>query len=175
MRVVYNRKWAMPNKWTFKIDPIKRLVNKYVGDGLGWIDPFAGENSLAEITNDLNPERPTKFHLKAEDFLNQLEGQFNGVLFDPPYSNRQIKEVYESVGLKFTQEDSQGLFIHEKRIAASKIKLGGLAICCGWNSNGFGKNLGFEIVEILLVAHGSMHNDTIVTVERKFSDNLFNQ
>lgn len=26
---------------------------------------------------------------------------------------------------------------------------------------------GFEIIEILLVAHGGMHNDTIVTVERK--------
>jgi len=29
-----------------------------------------------------------------------------------------------------------------------------------------GKNRGFEIVEILLVAHGGHHNDTIVTVEK---------
>lgn len=47
------------------------------------------------------------------------------------------------------------------------IKPNGLAISCGWNSGGFGKMLGFEIVEILLVAHGGNHNDTIVTVERK--------
>lgn len=33
--------------------------------------------------------------------------------------------------------------------------------------NGIGKTRGFEIVEILLVAHGGNHNDTIVTVERK--------
>lgn len=32
---------------------------------------------------------------------------------------------------------------------------------------GIGKKNGFEIIEILLVAHGGMHNDTIVTVERK--------
>jgi len=45
--------------------------------------------------------------------------------------------------------------------------LGGIAISFGWNSNGFGKKLGFEIIEILIVPHGSSHNDTIVTIERK--------
>jgi hypothetical protein len=32
-----------------------------------------------------------------------------------------------------------------------------------------GKNRGFEIVEILIVAHGGHHNDTLVTVERKLT------
>ena len=45
-------------------------------------------------------------------------------------------------------------------------------ISFGWNSIGFGKNRGFEIIEILLVAHGGTKNDTIVTVERK-TNNLF--
>ena len=44
---------------------------------------------------------------------------------------------------------------------------GGFCISFGWNSNGMGKNRGFEIVEILLVAHGGHHNDTIVTVEKR--------
>lgn len=48
-----------------------------------------------------------------------------------------------------------------------KIVPGGLAISCGWNSNGFGRNRGFELVRVLLVAHGQHHNDTIVIVERK--------
>lgn len=42
-----------------------------------------------------------------------------------------------------------------------------------WNSGGFGKNLGFEMIEILLVPHGGHHNDTIVTVERKFTIEMF--
>ena len=37
----------------------------------------------------------------------------------------------------------------------------------GWNSGGIGKTKGFEIVEILMVAHGGWHNDTIVTIEKK--------
>lgn len=31
----------MPNKWTFEIPPIKKLIYKYGGDFKGWIDPFA--------------------------------------------------------------------------------------------------------------------------------------
>lgn len=44
---------------------------------------------------------------------------------------------------------------------------GGIVITCGWNSGGIGKKYGFEIEEILLVAHGGWHNDTIVVVDRK--------
>ena len=40
--MIMRRVWAMPNKWTFQIKPIKGLLDKYVSDGKGWIDPFAG-------------------------------------------------------------------------------------------------------------------------------------
>jgi len=48
--------------------------------------------------------------------------------------------------------------------------LGGLAIVCGWNSNGVGKSRGFELIDGLVVAHGLHHNDTIVTVEIKIKE-----
>ena len=96
--VKFNRVWAMPNKWTFEIDPIRKLIGRYINTGQGWIDPFAGKNSPAEITNDLNPKRNTVYHMHAKDFANMLEGQFHGVLFDPPYSLRQTKECYEGIG-----------------------------------------------------------------------------
>jgi hypothetical protein len=37
----------------------------------------------------------------------------------------------------------------------------------GWNSTGMGQKRGYEIIEILIVAHGSAHNDTICMAERK--------
>ena len=165
--MIINRKWAMPNRNTFLIKPIAILVRKYVGNGQGWIDPFAGENSPSEFTNDLNPNKPTKFHLHAKDFGLQLQGKYEGVLFDPPYSLRQVKECYDAIGVKLFQEDTQEFPQNVKKIIAQKIKNGGYAITFGWNSQGFGKSLGFEIVEILLIAHGRSHNDTIITVERK--------
>jgi len=37
----------------------------------------------------------------------------------------------------------------------------------GWNSCGMGDRHGFEQIEILLVAHGGAHNDTICLAERR--------
>ena len=172
--MIIQRKWAMPSKHTFTIKPISKLLHEYVGDGVNWIDPFAGENSPAEITNDINTDKPTMYHLHAKEFASQLKGEYNGVLFDPPYSLRQVKECYDSIGIQLFKDDSQRFPQNVKELITQKIKSGGYAITFGWNSQGFGKNLGFEIIEILLVAHGRSHNDTIVTVERKVP-NLFNQ
>lgn len=168
------RVWAMPNKWTFKIKPIKELLDKYVGNfGLNWIDPFAGMYSPAHITNDLNPKRNTTYHLDALDFCKQLEGYYDGVIFDPPYSSEQIKRMYESVGRKVTMNDTNAnYYARVIREIVPHIKLGGYAIRCGWNSNGFGKKYKFEMIEILLVAHGGAHNDTICTVEKKLNTTL---
>lgn len=159
--------FAMPSRWTFTIKPISQLLNKYVGDGEGWIDPFAGDNSPAENTNDLNPKSKSKTNMHALNFVKMIPGSFKGVLFDPPYSPRQIKECYNGIGLSSSGKDTQG-FSNVKREVSKKIIHNGLAICFGWNSNGFGKVLGFEMIEILIVSHGGNHNDTIVTVERKF-------
>ena len=166
--MIINRVWAMPNKWTFQIPPIAKLLFRYVGDGKGWIDPFAGMASFAEITNDLNPNKPTIYHMEAVDFIKQLQQNYKGILFDPPYSCRQVTECYQSIGLKASSMDTSSNFTSRVKDAAQdKITLGGYAISCGWNSGGFGKGRGFEIIEILLVAHGGSHNDTIVTVEQK--------
>ncbi len=167
--MIINRVRAMPNKWTFTIKPIKELLSRYVGDGKGWIDPFAGMYSPAEFTNDINPATPATFHLDALDFCRgKSMGILKGILFDPPYSYRQITEHYKNIGRKATQLDTSSNFYNRVMNAlCDEIKIDGYAISCGWNSNTFGKNRGFEIVEILLVAHGGHHNDTIVTVEKK--------
>jgi hypothetical protein len=165
------RAWAMPNKHTFLIKPIRELIKRYVGDGKNWIDPFAGENSPAKITNDLNPAKPTVHHLHAYEFIKVLTGEYDGCLFDPPYSLRQVKECYTSLGIELmTQKETQYFPTYIKDDISPKIKENGIVICCGWDSNGFGITRGFKLVEILLVAHGGRHNDTIITVERKLVD-----
>lgn len=163
-----NRVWAMPNKWTFTIPPITDLIKRYVKTGVDWIDPFAGMNSPAEFTNDLNPKMNAKQHLEAYEFCNNLADRYSGILFDPPYSYRQVTEHYKMICKKATQLDTSTQFYNRVMDpAAPKIKIGGYAISFGWNSVGFGKQRGFEIIEILLVCHGGHHNDTIVTVEKK--------
>ncbi|KKL94921.1 hypothetical protein LCGC14_1859880 [marine sediment metagenome] len=170
--MIISRVWSMPSKWTFTIKPIAELLSRYVGDGIGWVDPFAGENSPAEITNDLNPNRPTTHHLDALEFLLSLSGLYRGVLFDPPYSITQAKECYDGVGMQHlsVKPTSMQYWGNSKNEIARIIEHSGISICCGWTSQGMGKNRGFEMLEILLVPHGGSKNDTILTVERKLTD-----
>jgi hypothetical protein len=96
----------------------------------------------------------------------------DAVLFDPPYSPRQIAEVYASIGRACSTQDTQNARLYrEARVRlASMLKPGGIGISCGWNSTGFGAD--FKVEELLLIAHGGAHNDTIVTVERKMQGQL---
>lgn len=163
------RAWAMPNKNTFDIKPIKELILEEMPNNYGWIDPYANKNKLAMWTNDLNPKYDTNFHLDALDFLKTFkDNSVDGVLFDPPYSPRQVMECYQGVGKKVTQKDTSASFWSlQKKELSRIIKPNGKIITFGWNSGGVGKSNGFEITRILLVAHGGWHNDTICTVEIK--------
>lgn len=158
----------MPNRNTFTIKPIAELLKEEVDEGL-WIDPFCGENSPAHITNDLKPEISADFNVDAIDFLKMFDDEsVDGILYDPPYSVRQVAECYKHVGYVVTQETTRANFWSDtKKEIARIIKPGGKVISCGWNSGGVGKVLGFEITRVLLIPHGGIHNDTIVTVEVK--------
>ena len=164
------RIWAMPNKETFSILPIKKLLSEEVREGL-WIDPFSNGKRLIDTTiiNDLNPDIPADYHMDALDFLKLFDsGSVDGVLYDPPYSLRQVVECYKGFGKEVTQETTQASWRSRHLDEIARIlKPGGKAICFGWNSSGVGKTRGFELHRILLVPHGGSKNDTIVTVEYK--------
>jgi hypothetical protein len=169
--MLIERKWAMPNSKTFEIKPIKELIEETILPGEIWIDPFANDSKIATITNDLNPKFDTDYHMDALDFLKMFDdNSIDGVLYDAPYSSRQVVECYKGVGKEITKETTQSIFWskHKDEIARI-IKLNGKTVSCGWNSQGVGKNRGFELKRTLLVPHGGSHNDTIVTVEQKVS------
>lgn len=161
------RKWAMPNKCTFTIRPIGDLLKEEMTGGL-WVDPFAGEHSPASITNDLNTERPTDYHMDAVEFLRMFpDNSVDGVLYDPPYSQRQVKECYDGIQGGLQWDGRMTFWSESKNDVARIIKPGGKAICFGWNSMGLGSKRGFAMRRILLVPHGGSRNDTICTVEVK--------
>ena len=168
--MIITRQWAMPNKNTFSIRPIGQLIDKYL-TGFS-VDPFANTNRLATVTNDLDESYGTDFCMDAMDFLKTLDdNSVDTVLFDPPYSPRQVSEVYKELGMSVNMQTTQSSFWGNLKKEITRItKADGLVITCGWNSGGIGMTAGFEIVEILMVAHGGWHNDTIVTVERKQAD-----
>lgn len=147
-----SRVWCMPNKETFTIKPIKELIGKYKVGGK-WLDPF-----------------PYPFKEDALIYLKRFENKsVDGVLFDPPYSPRQLKECYDDLGLVL-HDTKSSVWKEWKNEIARVIKPNGLCLSFGWSTNGLGKERGFEIVEILLVAHGGNHNDTICVVEKRVGE-----
>lgn len=168
-----SRQWAMPSKNTFSIKPIKELIGRYQCPGIS-IDPFANSNRIASITNDIDPTYDTTHNMDALAFLQSLKpSSVDLVLFDPPYSPRQVSECYRSLGMTVNMETTQSTYWAKlKKEIARVTRTGGITISCSWNSGGIGQRLGFDIVEILMVPHGGWHNDTIVVVEKKMQETL---
>ncbi len=163
-----HRTWSMPNSETFSIPPIAEFVHAWLSTSLVSVDPFARNCSWATYTNDLNPKTSAQYHLDAEAFLQNLVDLgvvADLVIFDPPYSPRQIKELYAEIGKPVTKQDTQNaaLYARVRKSIRSILAPGGTVLSFGWNSCGMGK--GFEIAELLLVAHGGAHNDTICMAE----------
>lgn len=107
--------------------------------------------------------------MDAIDFIKKFKNEsVDFILFDPPYSPRQVSESYKKLGKTVNRETTQTTYWSNlKKEIARVLKKDGGVISFGWNSGGIGKTLGFEIKEILIVAHGGWHNDTICTFEKK--------
>jgi len=144
--MLISREIAQPNKNTFTIKPIKRFIEKYRKGVV--VEPF-----------------PYPFTEDALQYLKRLpDGQADVILLDAPYSQRQLKEVYENIGGYHYQMDAS----YWSNINAECwriLKPGGVCLKFGWNSSKI--NHMAEIIDGMIVCHGGMHNDTIITVQKK--------
>ena len=171
--IIFSRIWAMPSADTFSIPPIGTFVKRYL-QGVS-IDPFA-RNNKATYTNDLNPNTMAYKHMPAQDFLQLLVSErvkADTLIFDPPYSPRQISECYAEAGIKTRMYDTQNSKLMRECRELFRQLANPEAICLsfGWNSVGMGK--GWKILEIMIVCHGGAHNDTICMAEQKTQETLF--
>lgn len=165
---MFSRTFAMPNAATFTIRPIAEFVGRWL-NGIS-IDPFARDQRLATFTNDIDMATKAEFHHDAQRFLEIMATrniQCDVALFDPPYSPRQVAEHYRAAGLSVGQKETQtaALYRRVRQALDPLVKPDGVVLSFGWHSNGMGT--GYELEELLLVAHGAAHNDTICIAERK--------
>lgn len=171
--MIFNRVYAQPSKNTFTIKPIMELLLRYVNGNKIWLDPFANGSNLgtAVITNDLNSKYNTEYNLDFREFFKEIRKEKIepfGILVDPPFSTEQAKRSYESVGVKFTYEDSHGLYpIIWKEIMRLQPEY---VIQLGWITGG--RKDYYEVVEVLDIVHGGNHYDTLVSVHKKLNGNL---
>ncbi|WP_338982069.1 hypothetical protein KST94_03720 [Fusobacterium nucleatum] len=81
----------------------------------------------------MNCEYDTDFHLDALDFIKQFsDNSIDGILYDPPYSPRQVSECYKEFGKKVTSEMTRSTFWSMQKVEISRIlKRLGVAITFG--------------------------------------------
>ena len=140
----FERIWAVPNKQTFTVPIIKKLV-KSKKRGLV-LDLF----SYPFDKDVLQKLKETK--TESIDVL----------LFDPPYSTKMNKLLYHNKG------DSiyDNLYYRKLKMEVARVlKPGGVVIKFGWNSTRMNNN--FEIEEIILISHGGQRHDTICSIQKK--------
>jgi hypothetical protein len=157
--------WAMPSRWTFEIPPIAAFVKRWSENSARIVDPFCGRSTVGTLRNDLafgGTDAVEFVRGVREDGL-----RADCVIFDPPYSPRQIAECYKSIGRKAGTQDTQNARLYRlvRESLDAILVHGGIALSFGWQSAGFGKN--YCTLEILLVQHGGAHNDTICVAQEK--------
>lgn len=168
---VMQRAWAMPSADTFSILPIREFVERWLGGAEVVVDPFARNCRYGTIRNDLNPDTEAEYHMDAVAFCDLMVAdgvRADAVLFDPPYSPRQMSEVYQRVGISGMESTQNARLYKAVRDRLDQVlKPGGIALSFGWNSSGFGKGRGYTLLEQLNVCHGGAHNDTICLAEAR--------
>jgi hypothetical protein len=168
--------FALPNHKTFLIKPINNLLKKicYPLNDKIIIDPFANRiHGFSTIYNDINPNNKVGNNLDAFEFIKSFEDEsIDGILFDPPYSLRQLKECYQNIGYSLTDYHTTSYFHDIKDEIFRILKPGGFVVSFGWNSNGMSKKSRFWKKELLIVHHGGVHNDTLALHEIKVQTTL---
>lgn len=148
-------------------------VMKRIDHTLEICDPFALNNTLAwPFTNDINENSKADYNMDAIDFLNHLvldgfSGEFDLVLFDPPFSFRQAEKYVGSVTNVYTAP------AYVKRCFESIYKLlkpGGYVLKFGFNSTR--DHRGLTLVQMWCINHGGNHNDTIVTLWQRQNEDI---
>ena len=145
-----SRAFAMPNKQPYKIGLVKKLFKKYVHGNVLDLFPFPYQRDALEC-------------IREHKTLS-----LDCITCDPPYSNYQLKKEYDNKGIAMIKANRRyfgDLFREIKRT----VRPGGYLITLGWNSK---RASGFELKEIILLNHGSMHNDTIITVQQKMNHSI---
>jgi len=186
------RHHTFTNSTPFSNPHVQRLFKKYIqkvcdfdlamGDNLEQcvriIDPFAREYrqpGCLTVTNDLNPAFNTDFSMEANDFCELVvDGLFKGpdfdlIYFDPPYNLSRLKRNYDGIGKDLELWQTQNMWGRARGALSRCIRIGGYAFSFGFNTAGFGRRLGFDIEEVMILHSSGRPDryDILVTVERK--------
>lgn len=156
-------------RYTFMVNGIKSWVESYCR-GQRVLNLFAGPTRLedcVEVTNDLNMDISTTYHMDALECIKLLADKcetFDVVLLDPPYSYRKSMEMYNG--------NQNSRFKQILDIVPKILKDTGKVITFGYHSRVMSGRRGFRIYDLCIISHGGAQHDTLASVEVRLNKRL---
>lgn len=92
---------AAIGRWTFQTRKVRDEVIARIDGRV--LNPFAGKTHLEKrgvetVRNDLNPAMDADYHMDAADLADEFGPEsFDWVVLDPPFSQKQADEHYDSL------------------------------------------------------------------------------
>jgi len=140
------------------------------------VDPFARNCMWGDVRNDLNTNTKAQYHMEAKEFMkmvleNHGQGSMKCLLFDPPFSSRQLEKYKKTSKEEILNIYSTPGYIPEFFSIVEKLLApGGIIIKLGYNTS---RPLPYlELVEIVIVNFGGNRNDVICSIWRNPNQNL---
>jgi len=90
---------VQPNRWTFQSTKIKDWVELWLEGRV--LNACAGKTKLDHdgemIRNDVDTDREADIHVDVNEIAGHFEANsFDTIIFDPPFSDHQASETYDS-------------------------------------------------------------------------------
>jgi hypothetical protein len=118
-----------------------------------------------DVEDPFCTSRPDYYGYAPEWMHERTYQSVDALLLRPPTTWAQAQSYVKAHGESWDGTTKWwSLLKHE---AARIVSVGGIVVSIGWDSNGLGKNRGFQMERVLYVAHGSHWRDSVITVERK--------
>jgi len=154
-------------RWTFEYTPAREFVESRLKGRV--LNACAGKTLLEHdgeiVRNDLNPDRDADLHVDVCEIADHfVPGEFDTVVFDPPFDDHQAEDKYDGLRADGVLE-AFGEF-------AKLVRPNGRVITFGWNSWGMSSIDAFEREETILLQRGPCLRDVIVTVDRRTNHSI---
>lgn len=154
-------------RWTFEYQPAREFVEDRLHGRV--LNACAGKTKLDHdgevVRNDLNPERDADLHVDVTEIADHfVTGEFDVVVFDPPFDDHQAEDKYDGLRADSVLEAFQQF--------QKLVRPNGHVITFGWNSWGMTSIDAFDREETVLLQRGPCLRDVIVTVDRRTNHSI---
>jgi len=140
-------KQANSEKWTFQCATVRKWVEERLNGRV--LNACAGKTKLSHSEaihrNDVNEDRPADTHYNLKQLHKHINGPFNTVVYDPPWSVFQVNDKYDGRGQDTIKQSTL-----MARAIDELTESGSVVLSFGYTINMLPTSMNFELVDAVV-------------------------